>query len=228
MNTKDKQVCVDIKKCWEDLAEGFFILKNLEKDRGFKVFAKILEAIIEKDVNKAIYHYKKLFYLLAAYTENARGVIVGDAWQNYLLDRLIKDLNTFSVKASQAPLAFMGNSLRRAFQEDLCLLERFFQLDSKKIIGAIHGIVKEKKGKEIISLKELASLSAHLNKIPDEKDFYKLKLFFFNLKDWHKALKVLADYYYKNGAGFWGEYWAFRWEVINGKGKLRGLPILTP
>src|SRR5579862_3579542 len=68
----------------------------------------------------------QLFHELALEAELSTEAIVGNAWQNHLLDRILADENAFSQKAQRAPLDAMGSGLVDAVREDLAALRQMF------------------------------------------------------------------------------------------------------
>jgi predicted AAA+ superfamily ATPase len=69
----------------------------------------------------------RLFALLARHAELYRGEAAGDAWQNWLVDRILFDENPFSLKAEAAGWDGMGPALRAAARRDLENLEALFR-----------------------------------------------------------------------------------------------------
>src|SRR5262249_20822471 len=61
----------------------------------------------DEDPRRARVAWGRLFALLAAEVELSASSLVGDAWQNHLLDRLLTDENPFSHKAQRASLGAM-------------------------------------------------------------------------------------------------------------------------
>src|SRR5262245_30207655 len=53
--------------------------------------------------------------------------VVGDAWQNHLLDRLLMAENAFSKKAERVPFAQIGEGLLNQVQRELRLLQELYR-----------------------------------------------------------------------------------------------------
>src|SRR5437773_1451276 len=70
-----------------------------------------------------------LFHALATEAELSPRRLVGNAWQNHLLDRIVNDENAFSSKAQRTGLNGMGAGLLAAAKADLVELRALFDED---------------------------------------------------------------------------------------------------
>lgn len=127
----------------------------------------------------------RLFHLLAYEAEFYRGEAVGDAWQNWLLDRILWDENAFSRKAELAGWSAMGTSLQQAARQDLERLEVLFQSSPLPGLDGFRGLP----GPEAPALKRQLA-AAH---------------------GWGSLAPALAEHYAAFGVGAFARYRAFRW-----------------
>ncbi len=124
--------------------------------------------------------------------------LVGSAWQNHLLDRMLRDENAFTLKAQQAHTSDMGPALLEAVASDLDELRQLFDMPL-----------------QIGSLKPLGERKAE-----------PMKLALAGVSDWRPMLEPLAAYFHENGSGLLARHRAFRWLSSAGESKLE--PILDP
>lgn len=129
----------------------------------------------------------KLFNKLALEAELSPSAIVGNAWQNHLLDRILSDENAFSLKAQRAGL--MGSGLLTAVQSDLAELRQMFAQD----LG-LGELVPAGMGEPLDIKRRLA-----------EAD------------DWPALLPELAEHYGTCGTGLLARHRAFRWDALTGE-----------
>jgi predicted AAA+ superfamily ATPase len=169
-----------------------------------------------------------LFALLAEEAELYHGEIVGDAWQNHVLDRITADQNAFSLKAEHATWEEFGDSLVRAATFDLGALQSLFLLDAQLIAGWVRqGLTNGDEGTfealpEWRSFKGIAVGSRVDIRLAD------LKKRFAPANDWSELVKDLADHYRQAGAGIFGSFHAFRWVPRDGAGELEGIAAPDP
>ncbi|MFI5266952.1 MAG: hypothetical protein ACHQ7M_06185, partial [Chloroflexota bacterium] len=71
----------------------------------------------------------QLFHALALEAELSPERLVGNAWQNHLLERILHDENAFSLKAQRGGIERMGSGLIEAARTDLAELRRLFDED---------------------------------------------------------------------------------------------------
>ncbi|MBV8084661.1 MAG: hypothetical protein JO247_07580, partial [Chloroflexi bacterium] len=89
-----------------------------------KVFAGVLEDEIGWLFRASPREDARLFHALALEAELSPAQLVGNAWQNHLLDRLLADENAFSLKAQIRGQP--GPGLRAAVEDDLAKLRQLF------------------------------------------------------------------------------------------------------
>jgi len=127
-----------------------------------------------------------LFRCLAAEAELSSSELVGNAWQNHLLDRILADENAFSLKAQTTALEQMGPALVKAARSDLDELRALFEhgLD-------LDGFVPAGRRPPLPMKIELAQSG-----------------------DWAGSVERLAAHFREHGTGQLARYQAFRWDPV--------------
>jgi len=131
----------------------------------------------------------RLFHALALEAELSSGQIVGNAWQNHLLDRILADENAFSLKAQRSGLDTMGTALLEAVKADLAEIKRLSDED----LG-------------IGQLQPLGDAQAPA-----------IKLALAAASAWQAMLPHLAEHYREQGTGLLAQHRAFRWNAVTGE-----------
>ena len=126
--------------------------------------------------------------------------LLPDAWQSYLVGRLLDDENPFSLGAERREVS--GFVLDQAGR-DLGVLEDLFDLDAETILGAVEEAVPELAGVWVPwrdpSLEDGASPRALIaGKLA--------------AGNWGEKTETLAEHFARHGAGFFGGHGAFRWD----------------
>lgn len=147
--------------------------------------------------------YSQLFNLLAEEAVRYEGEIVGDAWQNHLLDCILDDVNAFSVQAGSGKP--VSRAIMEAAKQDLIILQKLFRLDARAMAKA----VSEANGGENLPIWEISS-----NSKIEGNERAKLKRQMLAASDWRDMSAKLAEYYAVRqvGVSAYVRYKAFRWQ----------------
>jgi uncharacterized protein len=199
-----------------------FIYRNVLQDEIGQTFLRLTPVLGEKEskgkfnlggfssfAGKEDYLelYSKLFYLLAEEAVNYEGELVGDAWQNHLLDRILEDVNPFSVQAGSGKA--VARSIQEAAKEDLATLQKLFKLDTRTIGAAVT---------QVSGVSGLPSWDMSSNVTHNNNAKTTLKRQLRGAIDWRDMSTNLSEYYAKVqiGASDFVRYNAFRWQRENG------------
>src|SRR5205823_713306 len=145
--------------------------------------------------------------LLALITEEAELYpedLVGDAWQNHLLDRLLTAENAFSKKAERASFADMGEGLKAETRRELVILQQMYRDGGNVLAKEVYGAIGEVSRRDWTELRPLASgppLHA--------PEAITLKRLFAASTDWPALAEQLAENYAAAGVGNFGRFRAF-------------------
>lgn len=149
----------------------------------------------------------ELFAELANIGESAKEPLVGNAWQNHMLNLIIESDNAFSLKAEQRDVSVMGDALVSQVEYDLSVLKKLFDIDMDVLLASFPSIdgfnplACNASGGELMEIKQVMLIT----------------------KDWQECIRPLAEFYGRHGAGEFGRYRAFRWVRTGDGARLRGV-----
>jgi predicted AAA+ superfamily ATPase len=147
--------------------------------------------------------------LIALLTEEAElypEELVGDAWQNHLLDRVLGAENAFSKKAERAPFSEMGPGLQAEARRELGILQHLYRDGGGVLAKEAYSAIGDVARHDWTGLTPLASgPPAHA---PEASA---LKREFEASTDWPALAPRLAETYAAAGLGVFARFRAFRW-----------------
>ncbi|HZU05647.1 MAG TPA: ATP-binding protein [Chloroflexota bacterium] len=194
------------------------LFRGVLADEVGAAFRALIDGLARSDRRAVRAAWGELFTLLAAEAELYPGPLVGDAWQNHLLDRLLVDENPFSQKAQHASLDAIGSSLVAQAYAELRLLQRLYQLDALRLQAAALRLAPDERWIAWDGLRPLGSGAA-----PPAVASQELKRRLAAAADWGAALPALAEHYAQSGTGLFARYRAFRWVRVGDQGRLEGI-----
>ncbi len=202
--------------------EGLYLFGGVLRDEIGEAYLSLLRGLAmergEDGDSSLLPAYSRLFSLLASEVELRDRPLVGDAWQDHLLERLLGAENPFSLKAEQATVDAMGASLLEAARADMGVLRELFDLDGKALgallVARLWGQVER-----LLPLDGFHPLDCR----PDDHGVLGIKALLASDADWPARAEELAHHYASAGVGEWARCWAFRWVRHNGVGQLVGI-----
>jgi predicted AAA+ superfamily ATPase len=215
-------------------ARTLSVLRNVISDEIGVAFLDLLEALSAEESPARIGGvYGRLFALLADEAELTDEPLVGDAWQNHLLDRLLETETPFSRKAQRASLEQIGPSLLAQVRRDLGALQALFSLDAVRLARAAAHAANAEPADSWVPWNGFAPLTNGNG--PAAPASHALKERFAASDDWPSLIDALAEQYARIGAGPFGRFRAFRWVREDGTGhqpgqigRLVGVPAPDP
>ncbi|QGG47534.1 ATP-binding protein [Heliorestis convoluta] len=200
---KEQELYEEIMSAWHSL--GFY--RPLRDDETLQLAYQLCTHFYRssKESLQVSDLYWQLFERLVGYSELSKGVLIGDSWQNYLLDRLLEIETPFSLKASldeptglalRSALAMEYHSLQKLFN----LSATWWQQEAEKILG------------------RPLPLWSDLEALPSSQEdwlrtgYLQMKDHLAKAEDWSMELPALGAYYKQYGSGLFSRYLAFRWE----------------
>jgi predicted AAA+ superfamily ATPase len=220
-------------------ARTLSVLRDVVADKVGATFLELLEALTADESPARIGSvYGRLFALLADEAELASEPLVGDAWQNHLLDRLLETENPFSRKAQRTGLAGVGPGLLAQVRRDLGALQALFGLDAARLARAAAHAANVDPADAWVPWDGFSPLTDDNG--PAAPASHALKERFAASNDWPALAEALAEQYAQIGAGPFGRYKAFRWVHADatghgagvhgsgGHGQLVGVPAPDP
>ena len=169
-----------------------------------KVFSGVLADPLVQLVDAAVAHKggaeAALFHGLALEAELSTRALTGSAWQNHLLECLLRDENAFSRKAQLGGLENMGAGLVDAVKADLAELRRLFE-------RPVDAGPFQPQGTE--EPEPMACVLAASD-------------------DWASLVGALAAHFQENGCGLLARHRALRWVQQGASGHLEAITRPDP
>jgi predicted AAA+ superfamily ATPase len=199
-------------------ARTLSVLRAVLADEIGAAFLDLLEALTTEESPARVGGiYGRLFAMLADEAELTSEPLVGDAWQNHLLDRLLETETPFSRKAQRAGLDEIGPSLLAQVRRDLGALQALFGLDGVRLARAAAHTANAEPADPWVPWNSFAPLTTGDG--PAAPESHALKERFAASDDWPALAEALAEQYARIGAGPFGRYRAFRWVREDGAGR---------
>jgi hypothetical protein len=199
-------------------ARSLAVLRGVLTDESGVALLDLLEALShEAEPTRIGAVYGRLFNLLAGEAEMYPEPLIGDAWQNHLLDRLLLDENAFSTKARLGGAESLGAALKAQVRRDLAALQALFQLDARRLaMAACHAAGDDQAGPwvhwDAFAPRERGT-PIHGARGRELKEKLGAS------RDWPSLVGELATYFGHVGAGPFGRFVAFRWVRDGGLGE---------
>lgn len=181
----------------------------------------------QPEQKEAVLLYHRLFSHLAAHAEFQPRRLVGDPWQNYLLNQIICDENPFTLKAETAPVGKLSPGLKYAAARDLKYLQVLFQLDNVRLLEIMAALFPAAMPQDWPRWDQLSRGPREGNHNVDGEET-RLKAAMAVSDDWSSLVDDLASYHYRHGAGIFSLYRAFRWQRVGKGGQLCGIAHPDP
>lgn len=204
--------------------QALALYRGVVEDEVGREMLSLLDALADGEGRAVLGgRYGRVFSLLAGEGELGSEPLVGDAWQNHLLDRILDNVNPFSRKAERAPVAAMGRALTTQASRDLQALQSLFAIDAARLCAALASAAGDTSWVPWSGFHPLAGGAE-----PRDPGRQRVKQGFDTVSDWGTMLETLADYYRCAGVGDFGRYRAFRWVGRGEGGRLDGIAAPDP
>ena len=138
--------------------------------------------------------------------------LLPDAWQSYLVGRILDDENPFSLGSERGEVS---TSVLEQAGRDLLTLRELFVLDAAVLLGRVESVVPALAG-VWVPWRD----SAPAEESPRRTIARKLSA----AEDWGACVQLLAGHYSMHGAGPFGRHGVFRWR----EGRLRAVASPDP
>ncbi|MCE5313454.1 MAG: ATP-binding protein [Armatimonadota bacterium] len=188
--------------------ESVSIFGSVLEDEAVSV---VLESLAD-NTSAADCYRAYLFAALAESAELSDQPLVGNAWQNHLLDVTLSDDNLFARKVETVGLDGMGQSLLEQVQSDLKALQGLYNVDLNSVMAGFPPLDGFKP----------------LNAAHTDSRLLAIKNLLHESGDWSKCLREIADYLSSRGTGIFAGFRAFRWVNSNYETDLRGVNSPDP
>ncbi|GCE20979.1 ATP-binding protein [Dictyobacter kobayashii] len=194
---------------------GLTLLRGiLAQDAGQSVLHLLNELLAaEPDPVTTARAYSEAFYQLAAALNNDREAQITDAWQAYLINRLIDDSNLWSTQLENAGGSRIPSTLRAQARRDLRALQRLFELDAQLIWETTCAVVTP----ALPELREAWEPWHNLQSTRNEKLHpvrATLTQTIATCSNWEDLITPLEQYWSRYGTGPLARYQVLRWEGL--------------
>ncbi|MGF1471021.1 MAG: DUF815 domain-containing protein [Rubrobacteraceae bacterium] len=127
------------------------------------------------------------------------GDLLPDAWQSYLVERILDDENPFSLGAERGG---PGTSVIEQARRDLRTLQALFEVEARPLLDLVESAVPGLRVWVPWTDPNLENEGSHRGAVARELAA---------AEDWGACAELLADYYARHGAGHFNRCRAFRW-----------------
>ncbi|HEY3118879.1 MAG TPA: ATP-binding protein [Chloroflexota bacterium] len=165
----------------------------------------------------------RLVALLAEEAELYPEQMVGDAWQNHLLDRVLASQNAFSRKAERDGPSSIGEGLRRQVLRELRMLQDIYSQGGKALALEAYSVLGDNSGAAWSDFQPLGRGPAL-----HRAEAVAFKQTLSTSSDWPGLIDQLATIYATVGTGDFARYRAFRWVRDGAKSRLQGVAYPDP
>lgn len=196
---------------------GLTLLRGVLDDSTGRAVLRLLTALADpetKPATAATMYSNALCELVAAV--NREGVpALPDAWQAYLVTRLIDDDNPWSAQIERRNSRHVSLALHKQAERDLRTLQSLFNLDADMLLGLTRDAVTP-------SLPELRDAwipwcdLATAESQADTSSRHTLVKQIVESSDWAELVTPLEQYWSQHGTGPLARYSALRWQGVEG------------
>lgn len=181
-------------------ARGLALFRGVLEEPAGRDFLNLLEMLAwgRPDPGSVVDTFGRLWGELAL----SSGTLLFDAWQSYLVGRILDDENPFSLGAERGELTPV---LLEQARRDLGTLKALFDLDAETVLGMVETAVP--------GLGLWVPWTAPGDGEDDGEDMPRSAVArkLARVEDWGACAELLAGHYARHGAGLFGRYRAFRW-----------------
>lgn len=190
-----------------DDADGLLLFDGVLRDAIGTTFLSLLGSLARAAEGTTIRRDAAALFRALAQVRLASGA--GDAWQQHLVNRVLRDENPFSRAAQNGSLDTIPAGLQRAARHDLDTLGRLYALDGRTVAALVRTAMGS------VDWDDLDALAREEPVTTDAPPFA------ITPPDaWERLLPDLAAYYHRRGVGPFADHLAFRWVRRSEGGRL--------
>jgi len=193
------------------VANSLVIYRNILRDPIIKKFSEILDLTFkEASIQELVLRYHDFFGSLVNQSESSAEPIVGNLWQDHILNLVLTDENPFSLQCEKTGIAGLGRDLIQLTQRDLALLRKLYDFD----FSSITSCMKERSDEFSLDFPEPYSIErGEAFPFPESyfKEKYNVKKLMGDLPEWDQCINILGKFYHEKGCGIFARFWAFKW-----------------
>jgi predicted AAA+ superfamily ATPase len=179
-------------------AASLLLYQNVLNNEVGEAFRSLLHTLHEGNSVHCLQAYGNWFKTLAT---------TGQNWEDYLIQQILWDDNSFSHQVQQVDFDTLPPALINAVKYDLKTLHSLYRCSGEQLSQWVRGICKMK---ELPVVWQLEVRRSH---------------FLHDRSDWSQTLPELVKHYQQKGTGLFARYRAFRWQAKQLKGITHPDPI---
>ena len=212
---------------WEhlhDCAETLMLWHAVLKTPVGVAFLRLITALASGQQRPALRSYAALTGALVQESTQPSGQSIsspsGDAWQSYVLERVLADENPFTQALAQTGAAALPSGLARLAASDLRGLEALYRTDSETVRAALARLDGDTGATGAAGLPTWRELGAATEPPP-------IATLLDRTAGWDapEVFRAIAEHIARAGSGLLGRYRAFRW--VHGEHDTRS-PLCLP
>lgn len=200
------------------------LFQGIKQDEVFQRFAKIIKQVAEGETNSAVQllgEYHNFLGMLLEKTATGSLPMVGNPWQDYLLNLILFDDNLLAREAVDS--REISPFLQQACLHDLSHLQILYLHGLSCLTKISHNLPGAFK------LPDTMSSTSHKHFVhPAGEQILDLKQQFLASLDWRDQYPSLLHFYRSCGFGQFALYRAFRFEAVSGGYQLKGITQPDP
>ncbi len=191
---------------------GLTLLRDVLDDDAGQAMLTLLRMLTahELDVPAIAHAYSHTFSALAQVTNSSETIVphLSDAWQAYLLSRIVDSINPWSVQAERTSSPATG--LREQAKRDLHVLRLLYELSAQHVWQLTRDIVAE----SIPSLHDawVPWLNLAVTNETAETAHETMMHHLAKMHDWTTNIHFLEQYWARHGTGMFARYTVLRWQ----------------
>jgi predicted AAA+ superfamily ATPase len=210
---------------------GLTLFSHVLEDTVAQTVLQLLHSIAAPvpDADKIASAYSRSFAALASTANSDAVPRLADAWQAYLIARILDDSNSWSTQVERFGAAGCAVALREQARRDLRVLQRLFNLRATMLWHVTQALVTEAMPLLHDAWVPWCDLTpAHEECEQDGR--YLLSRRFAESDDWGEMVDMLSAHWARHGTGPLARYRVLRWRGTNegGNGELYGVAYPDP
>ena len=193
-------------------SQGLVLFKDTLQHRAGRAALNLLQALSspQPDPNVLASSYSHAFGELARVANEEATPSLADAWQAFLVARLIDDRNPWSEQVERVGPARVSPTLREQARRDLRALQRLFQLEAVSLRDAVEDLV----GPALPALHDAWTPWRDLAPRRDAEPVHARDLLAARIaacEDWAELVEPLEQHWARHGTGPQARYHVLRW-----------------
>jgi hypothetical protein len=216
METHIRDVTIEMIKEALDAAHGLTLLRGVLDDEVAHVVCHLLTALVSTDASgaKIAEAYSKAFLALATSVNSEAAMPqLADAWQAYLLMRILDDSNPWSKQAEMYGPTGISPAIRAQAQRDLRSLRLLFNITAQVLWEMTRQAVTPTNPllhDAWVPWLDLAPVQQQQQRLLATHDVTSQQLA--EQEEWSGLVDVLSEHWARHGTGAFAHYHVLRWQ----------------